>query len=262
MKNLLLITSLFASLFFIVNCSPNKSSTGNVGATANINGACPAGYWYSNGQCYNGTSTTSSNFNYNSGYYADNYSGYGSSFQITNVELMKQLYKYGMGVCDLASHTYGAANCDYYVTGQTDLIFQVPPNFSTANGATTSALVTIFARPRQNEYYNYQASFGSWWQVAGAFLGIYIPDTNYYSGAYRNPLQIQTAVSPINNSQGISASGYGDAWTGYNNTLVTVEIQNYTQQQSSEYLDYNLKIGGQTAATGRMKRCQTMNCGI
>ena len=259
MKNLLLLSTLFVSLAFIVNCAPNRSSNGNVGAIATTNGACPAGYWYSNGQCYNGTGSYPSSFNYNTGFWADNYSGY-ASLQITNPDLMKELYKYGMGVCDRASNNYGLANCDYYVTGQTDIIIQFPSNMSASTTVPNSALVTIFARPRQNPYYNYQASFGSWWQVVGGFFGIYLPDTNYYSGAYRNPLQIPMAVSVTNNNQGFQASGYGDAWTGYSRTLVTIEVMN--GNLNSNYLDYNLKIGGQTAATGRMSRCQTQNCGI
>ncbi|MGZ3725735.1 MAG: hypothetical protein ACXWQQ_08035 [Pseudobdellovibrio sp.] len=262
MKNLLLITSLFASLFFIVNCSPNKSSTGSVG-TATAQSACPAGYSYVNGQCYYGTSSTSANYNYSLGFYADNHTNYGSSIQITNVALMKQLFKLGMGVCDLASNNYGLANCDAYIQGQLDIVVQFPADFNVTTSTSESALVTIFAYPAYNAYYNYQASFGSWWQVLGGIAGIYIPDTNYYSGAYRNPLQIQMQASPINSNQGFSATGYGDAWTGFNQTLVTVEVTSGNPGNSStSYFNYNLKIGGQTAATGRMIRCQTMNCGI
>lgn len=259
MKNLLLLSTLFASLLFVINCSPNRSSNGNVGAIATTNGACPAGYWYSNGQCFNGNGQTPSNYSYNIGYYADNYSGY-SQLQIVNPDLMKQLYKLGMGVCDRASNNYGLANCDYYVTGQTDIIIQFPSTYTASNAVPTEALVTVFARPRNNPYYQYQASFGSWWQVAGSFFGIYIPDTNYYSGAYRNPLQVPMAVSATNNNQGFQASGYGDSWTGYSQTIVTVEVLN--GNLSSNTLNFNLKIGGQTAATGRMSRCQTPNCGI
>ena len=264
MKNLLLLSTLFASLLFVINCSPNRSSNGNVGAIATTNGACPAGYWYSNGQCYNGNGSTPSNFGYNNGFYADNYSSQytylPTSLQITNTTLMKQFFKLGMGVCDLASHTYGAANCDYYITGQTDLIIQFPNNAS-GSVVPSEALVTVFARPRQNPYYQYQASFGSWWQLAGSFLGVYIPDTNYYSGAYRNPLQVSMGVSVTNNNQGFQASGYGDAWTGYNRTLVTIEVMNGNISTSST-LSYKLKIGGQEAAIGTMARCQTQNCGI
>lgn len=263
MKRLLLFSTLFASLAFLVNCS-NKSSNSAGTANAYTNGACPAGYYYSNGQCYGGNGATNPFYNYSLGFYADNYSSVGSYFQVTNttsgIKAMKDLLKYGMGVCDLASNNYGLANCDAYIQGWFDVIIQLPSDFNVSNGGTASALVTIAARPQQNPYYNYQASFGSWWQVAGALFGVYIPDTNYYSGAYRNPLQIQAGVSPINNNAGFSINGYGDAWTGYANTIVTVEVEN--GNQSSNYVDFKLKVGGQEAARGRMAKCQTPNCGI
>lgn len=258
MKNLRLLLTLVASTFLLVNCSP-KNSSNNANGVATVNGACPAGAYYSNGQCFNSDGTpTNTNYNYSIGYFADNYTGT-SSLQVTNATLMKQLYKLGMGVCDRGTNNYGAANCDYYVTGQTDIIIQFPNSGSTT---PTNALITVFARPRYNSYFNYQASTGPWWATLGNALlgGNYIPDPKYYSGAYRNPLQIQTNVSPTNNNQGFQASGYGDAWTGYNQTLLTVEI--LSGNLSSTSLNYNLKIGGQTVATGRMSRCQIQNCGI
>ncbi|MCC2678273.1 MAG: hypothetical protein K0R29_849 [Pseudobdellovibrio sp.] len=259
MKKFLLFSTLFASLFFVVNCS-NKSNNTAGTANAYTNSACPAGYYYYNGQCLNGQGgTIGAGYNYSLGFYADNYSGY-SNLQITNITNMKQLLKYGMGVCDLASNNYGLANCDAYIQGWFDVIIQLPSDFNVANGGTASALVTFAVRPQQNQYYNFQASFGSWWQVAGSFFGINIPDTNYYSGAYRNPLQIQAQASPINNSQGFSINGYGDAWTGYNRTIVTVEVA--SGNQSSNYADFVLKVGGQEAARGRMAKCQTPNCGL
>ena len=259
MKNLLLFSTLFASLFFIVNCSKNSSSTAGATATATANGVCPSGYSFVNGQCLNGNGQSGGAQDFALGFWADNHTGL-TSINITNINLMKQLFKLGMGVCDLASNNYGLANCDSYIQGQTDVIMQLPSNFVVAAGNTTTALITVFAYPKNNPYFNYQASFGSWWQVLGGLVGVYIPDTNYYSGAYRNPLQIQTNVSMTNNNQGFSASGYGDAWTGYNQTLVTVEVLTGTQNSAS--FNYSLKIGGVEAARGTMKRCQLTNCGI
>lgn len=259
MKNFLLLSTLFASLFFIVNCS-NKSSTNTAGtANATANGACPAGYYYSNGQCHNGDGTTNSSFNYNVGFYANNF-GYGgnNTFTVTNITLMKQLFKLGMGVCDRASNNIGQANCDTWVTGQTEIIVQMPQGF--ASNSNSSAIVTIFAQPRINNGFNYTGSSGPWWQVLAGAAGIYLPDPKYYSGAYRNPLQIQSQLSLINNNQGFSVSGYGDAWTGYYQTVVTVEVTN--GNENSSYADYILKVGGTEAARGRMARCQLQNCGI
>ena len=261
MKNLMLFTALFASLFSIVNCSPTNSSNGNVGVTATTNSVCPAGSWYSNGQCYGGAGGIVPGMNMNIGFYADNYSGT-SSFTITNVELMKQFYKLAMGVCDRGDKDYqniGSANCDYYISGYTDLVIQFP----TGSSAST-ALVTVIAKPKQNPYVNYSGQLPSGWGLLGAalgyFTGVYIPDPSYYTGAYRDPLQIQMAVSPTNNNQGFEARGYGDYWTGYNKTLVTIQVLNGGTNSSN--LTYNLLIGGQVAANGVMSRCQYANCGL
>ena len=259
MKNFLLFSTLFASLLFIVNCSKNSTSTAGGTGTATTTSVCGPGYSFVNGQCVNPYGQSAGAQDFALGFWADNHTGL-TSINITNINLMKQLFKLGMGVCDLASNNYGLANCDAYISGQTDVVMQLPSNFVVAAGNTTNALITIFAYPKNNPYFNYQASFGSWWQVLGGIVGVYIPDTNYYSGAYRNPLQILTNVSMTNNNQGFSASGYGDAWTGYNQTLVTVEVLN--GNQNSTTFNYSLKIGGVEAARGTMKRCNYTNCGI
>lgn len=259
MKNFLLYSTLFASLLFVVNCAPNKSASNSNNGIATANGACQAGYYYSNGQCYYGSGSTAANYSMGNGFWADNHTGL-TSLQVTNPTLMKQLYKLGMGVCDRGSNNYGQANCDYYIQGQTDIVIQFPTDGA---ASPSSALVTIFAYPRYNATFNYQASTGPWWATLGNALlgGNYIPDPKYYSGAYRNPLQIQMSASPTNNNAGFQASGYGDAWSGYNQTLVTIEVLSGNVNSSST-LNYNLKIGGTTVATGRMNRCQTLNCGI
>lgn len=259
MKTLLRAFTLLASLFFL-GCDQGSQSNGNVGAVATANGACPAGYWYSNGQCSNGSNTINSTFNFSNGYFADNYSGY-SSFTMTNVTKMKELFKLGMGVCDRGDKNYqnvGSANCDYYVAGYIDVILQFPPQL---NG---NALITIIAKPKVNPYVNYSGQLPSGWGLLGIALGYVtgysFPDPSYYQGPYRNPLQIQAALSPINNSAGFVAQGYGDAWTGLNQSLVTIEVA--SGSANSTTLNYVFKIGGVTAANGTMARCQYQNCGL
>ena len=259
MKKLLIASSLLASMF-LIGCDSGSNSTGNVGATATAYGACPAGYWYSNGMCSNGTSTINSTFSFNNGFFADNYSKQ-ATFTIVNVAKMKELFKLGMGVCDRGDKDYqnvGSANCDYYISGYVDLILQFP---SQMNG---NALITIIAKPKVNPYINYSGQLPSGWGLLGIALGYAtgysLPDPSYYQGAYRNPLQIQAAVSLINNSAGFVAQGYGDAWTGLNQTLVTIEVASGSANSTS--LNYTLKIGGTAAATGTMSRCQYQNCGL
>ncbi len=260
MKKLLCATTLLTALF-IIGCAKANQSNGTVGATATTNSACPQGYWYSNGQCYNGSTSTGANYNFNTGFYADNHTGT-SVFVIDNAPKMKEFFKLGMGVCDRTQNSYGQASCEYYVTGQIDIIVQFPTNNSSA---ANNALVTVIARPRVNPYFNYQAQFPSTgWGLLGAAIGWatgwQLPDPTYYNGAYRNPLQMQMAVSPTNNNQGFEARGYGDYWTGLNQTLVTVQVTN--GNTNSQSLNFNLLIGGQIAGHGTMNRCQSFNCGL
>lgn len=257
MKNFTKITMIFASLFVIVNCSPQNSSNGNVGVTATTDGACS---YYSNGQCYSASGNPVQGLSLSNGFYADNYSGT-SSFQITNVALMKEFYKMGMGVCDRGAKNYqniGSANCDFYIQGYTDIVVQFPPN------GQGQAIVTFIAKPKQNPYVNYSGQLPSGWGLLGAaigyFTGVYIPDPSYYTGAYRDPLQIPMTVSPTNNSLGFEARGYGDYWTGLNKTLVAIQVLNGNVNSSN--LTYNLLIGGQVAANGVMSKCQYANCGL
>ncbi|MEK6627271.1 MAG: hypothetical protein AABY53_01490 [Bdellovibrionota bacterium] len=263
MKSLLLLPTLLTVL--LIGCSPENRTNGNIGATATTSGAgaCPVGYWYSNGQCSNGTNTTNSAFAFNNGFYADNYSGT-TRLNIVNADKMKEFYKLGMGVCDRGSQSYqnlGSADCSYYITGYTDIIIQFPAQL---NG---NALVTIIARPKVNPYVNYSGQLPSGWNLLGIAVGYatgyslpYIPDINYYNGVERNPLQIQMTVSPINNNAGFIAQGYGDAWTGLNQTVVAIEVT--SGSANSTNLNYSFKIGGVAAATGTMTRCQTQNCGL
>ena len=263
MKNFMILSLIFASLFVVVNCSPKNSSNGNVGVSATAFGACPAGQWYSNGQCYgdNGNGGQAG-YNLSNGFYADNYSGYGTSFQITNVEKMKYFFKYAMGVCDRGDNNYqniGSANCDYYIQGYRDLIIQLPQS-----GNTGGALITVIAKPKSNPYVNYYGQLPSGWGLLGAALGyvtgIYIPDPSYYTGAYRDPLQIPAELSPFNNSQGFEARGYGDYWTGANQTFIAVQVE--SGSVTSQTLSYKLLVGGVEAARGTMSRCQHPNCGM
>lgn len=256
MKNLFWASTLLAGLLF-VGCGPKTQSNGNVAATAGAASICPAGTWYSNGQCYGSNGAQNANGYPSNGFYADNYSGT-TTLSITDPTKIKDLFKLGMGVCDRAATNLGQSNCDAYVMGYHDIIIQLP------SSDTGTAIATIIARPRQDPYFNFYGQLPNARGLLGLALGwvtgIYIPDNSYYQGAYRNPLQIQMAVSPINNSQGFQASGYGDYWTGLNQTMITVEVESGNVNQST--LNYKLKIGNQDVARGTMRRCQTPNCGL
>lgn len=260
MKNLVWIFGfLVVGMIYLAGCGSNKDNNNQVPATA----ACPVGFYYSNGQCLGGPGvpTQSASFSYNYGFWADNHSGY-SRLTFTNSAKMKEFFKVGMGVCDRGAHNYqniGQANCDYYLSGKMDIIIQ----FSTANNA--NMLATFIAQPRVNNGFNYSGQLPSGWGLLGAALGwatgIYLPDPSYYQGTYKPVLQLQMAVSNINNSAGFEARGYGDYMSALNRTLLAIQVPN-GKVDTSQSFNFNFIIGGTTAAQGVMSRCQTLNCSL
>lgn len=260
MKNIFNKAILFTSLLSMAvlsSCGQNGSSNVNSGVNTQ---ACAAGYYYQGNQCYpinGGGPGTNPQYNYSNGFYADNYSGT-SLLRVTNGARMKQFFKFGMGVCDRAATNWGQANCDAYVGGYMDIIIQFP------NSTNSSMLATFIARPKYNPYGNYSAQLPSGWGLLGIALGgltgVYIPDPKSYTGAYRNPLQLEMAVSAINNSAGFEARGYGDYWTGANTTLLAIQVPQGKVQDNQ--INYNFMVGGQTAAQGTMTKCRTYNCGL
>ncbi|MBC7419586.1 MAG: hypothetical protein H7328_02560 [Bdellovibrio sp.] len=249
MKNLMWLTGILLSSVLFTGCGSNKSDDHQ---------ACPAGTYYSGGLCYAaGGVTTSANYYYNSGFYADNYSGT-TSLSITNAAKMKDFFKLGMGVCDRAANNYGQSSCDYYTSGSLDIIIQFP------NAGTNTAIATIIARPKQNSYFNYQAQIPSGWGLVGAAVGlatgVWFPDPKYYTGVEKNPLQLNMEVSVINNSAGFEGRGYGPTGSGMQGTTLAIQVPQGKIEDAS--FNFNFLIGGTASARGTMKRCQTMNCGL
>src|SRR3989344_283599 len=254
MKNLMLISGLLLVSLVFVGCGDKKDD--NVPQVI----ACPTGQYYSNGVCYNNTVILGpSQVSFNQGFYADNYSGY-TRITVVNAQKMKDLFKFGMGVCDRAGGNIGLANCDSYLAGTLDIVIQFPPT-----GAANTLMATFIARPKVNPYVNYAAQYPTSWEgwlgaAVGVTTGIWLPDPQYYTGAYRNPLQLQMVVSAINNSAGFEARGYGDYWTGLNTTVVAIQVPNGKIEDAG--FNFNLQVQGTTAAQGVMSRCQTQNCGL
>ncbi len=260
MKNIFNKSILFSSLLAMATLFSSCGQSGSSSNNTPVNPACAAGYYIQGNQCYpiNGNGVgVNPNFNYTNGFYADNYSGT-STLRVTNGSRMKQFFKYGMGVCDRAATNYGQASCDAYVGGYMDIIIQFP------NSSNSSMLATFIARPKYNPYGNYSVQLPSGWGLLGialgAVTGVYIPDPKSYTGAYRNPLQLEMAVSAINNSAGFEARGYGDYWTGANTTLLAIQVPNGKVQDNQ--INFNFMVGGQNAASGSMTKCRTMNCGL
>ncbi len=265
----LIVSSLLVSATVLTGCgagSSNNSANNNnnngqyVGPNNNQNQACGNGYYFYNNQCYpiNGNGQfIPPQYNYTDGFYADNYSQT-SVLRVTNATQLKQFFKFAMGVCDRAAFNYGTASCDSYANSYMDIIIQFP------NANISSMLATFIARPRFNPYGNYSAQMPSGWGLlgiaAGYVTGVTLPDPKGYYGAQRNPLQLEMAVSAINNSTGFEARGYGDFWTGANTTLLSIQVPQGKVQDNQ--LNFNFKVAGKEAAVGTMSRCRTMNCGL
>ncbi|MBC7467504.1 MAG: hypothetical protein H7256_16055 [Bdellovibrio sp.] len=225
------------------------------------NPTCAVGQYYSNGGCYNQNGYVNpAATTFPIGFYADNYTGT-TRINVVNSAKMKELFKYGMGVCDRAANNYGQASCDYYLSGRMAIVIQLPTGPA---ASANSLLATLIAQPRQNQYVNYYAQLpsgsGLLSTALGYLTGIYLPDPKYYTGATRNPLQLQMTVSSINNSAGFEARGYGDYWTGYNTTLLAIQVPQGKVENSS--FNFNFLVQGVNAAQGVMSRCSTPNCGL
>ncbi len=252
MKNLMWVTGIMLSSALFVGCGANKDDNNNTVT------ACPAGTYYSNGLCYGSSGIVgNATYNYNTGFYADNYSGT-SRITITNPAKMKDFFKFGMGVCDRAANNYGQSSCDYYTSGSLDMIIQFP------SSGTNTALATVIARPKQNSYFNYQAQVPSGWGMLGAALGlatgVWVPDPKYYTGVERNPLQLNLEVSVVNNSAGFEARGSGPTGSAMQGTVLSIQVPQGKIEDAG--FDFNFLIDGTASARGSMRRCQTFNCGL
>lgn len=169
---------------------------------------------------------------------------------ITNTAVYREFLKKAMSVCDAGQTNYGTADCSAWVNGGFDIVFQVPTYTS------NQMRITFRAWPQQNPYFTYTGSFPSAGQLLAAMFGFPVFSR---VGAYRNPLTLELVVSPINNSQGFEARGYGDVYTLANRSLIQVQVA--TGKFESAAFNHQLAFEGQVFATGQFKRCVTFDCG-
>jgi hypothetical protein len=74
---------------------------------------------------------------------------------------------------------------------------------------------------------------------------------------------LDMTIWPINNSQGFELRGYppaGAYYQGGNNLLFQFQVANGKLEDLA--WDYKFIYNGEEAATGRMVRCSTPNCGV
>ena len=253
MKKLIWFTGLLFTAALIQSCG----GSGGGGNNAQPAPTCPAGSWYNYGYCYNPNNPNGTPSQY--GFAASFYSGKSgntnywnantNTLQIINGTKMQEFLKYAMGVCN-RSQSIGLSNCESYMAGDFSVTIQLPA----APGQ--DAIVNFYAQPKYNPYFNYYGNLpkgSDWANVAvGMLTGIWVPPTNYYYGAERNPLQLSMKVSAINNSQGFKLHGYGDMYTGANVKLVSIEVP---QGKKEDYqFNYYLQFQGVNFAQGVMQK--------
>lgn len=248
MKKLFWFIGLFTAAALMQGCPGNSSGDNNTTA-------CSAGSYYNNGYCYNPNNPNGfpAGYSYSVSFYAGqsgNSWGNGNTLQIVNAQKMKEFLKYAMGVCDRAANNYGQSSCDSYLSGDFSVTLQLPGSVG------QQALVNFYTQPRINPYYNYygQLPSGKGWanMAIGMLTGVWMPDQQYYTGAYKNPLQLSLTVSAINNSQGFELRGYGDNWTAANVRLVSIVVPQ--GKKEDPYFNFYLKFQGVTIAQGVMQK--------
>lgn len=182
--------------------------------------------------------------------YGYNNTGLQKNMTITNTSVFREFLKKAMSVCDAGQTNYGTSDCSAWINGGFDIVFQVP------NLTSTTMRITFRAWPQQSPYYTYSGSFPSAGQLLASMFGFPVFSR---TGAYRNPLTLDMVVSPINNSQGFEARGYGDAYTTANRSLIQVQVA--TGKYENTTFNHQISFEGQPFATGQFKRCVTIDCG-
>lgn len=197
-------------------------------------------------QAWDASDYTSFNAVYNYNYYAPR-----RNMTIVNATAYRNFLKNAMSVCDAGQSNYGTASCNAWVSGGLDLVFQ-------SSVYNPNALVATFRSwPTQSSaIYGYSGSFPSVGQLLAQMFGFPVFSR---VGAYRNPLALTMQVSPINNSQGFEARGYGDFYTNANTRLVQIQVAKGKLQDNT--FEHQIAFEGQIFAKGHFKRCVQDDCG-
>lgn len=236
-------------VFYNGACIPQTSIVG-----LNAFGQCPSGYSVNGAYCYPTNVAGIPGAIAGIGFYSDNYCGRsGVNIVSGKQQLFKEFLKEAMGVCDRASSNGGIYNCDTYVGGLFDVVLQAPSALS------GQAQATFRAAPRNN----FAGGWGQWGyqlpSLGELFFGI--PSSRTYYGAYMPNMAINMVVSNYNNNQGFEVRGNGNLFSAANRSLIQIKVSN-GKLDSPLPIDYQLLFKGDVMATGRMNRCQSIDCGL
>lgn len=171
---------------------------------------------------------------------------------------MMSVLKTAMRTCDRDHVNSGLTSCSAFLNGFNDIMI-----FANGSQATSAQMVlrTMVDTSCQSPYYcsQYWVSLPSFKQV---ILGLFGFNTFNYSNVY-NPMVLNMAIWPINNSKGFELRGYApgnDLY--YNSGGLLFQFQVLQGKLEDPAWDYKLIFNGSVAATGRMARCPSTNCGV
>lgn len=236
-------------VFYNGACIPQSSIIG-----LNAFGQCPAGYTVNGAYCYPNNVAGINGAIAGIGFYSDNYCGRtGLTIASGKSELFKSFLRDAMGVCNRAHANGGVYNCDTYVGGLFDMVVQAP------SVASNSLQATFRSSPRNN----FAGGYGQWGYQLPSWRELLfgIPSSQNYYGAYLPKMAINMAVSITNSNQGFEARGNGDLYSAANRSLIQIKVP-VGKLDNPFGLDYQLFFKGELMASGKMLRCQSIDCGL
>jgi hypothetical protein len=183
----------------------------------------------------------------------------GSSFSAASG--MIDVLKFAMRTCDRAHYNGGTTsqtNCQSWLNGPSDIMI-----FSNAVQANSVQMV-IRASPNTQCTNPYSCS--SYWVSMPSFsqfiLGLFGFNSFNNSNIY-NPMILNMTIWPINNSKGFELRGNAPGYDlYYNSGGLLFQFIVREGKLSDLSWNYELIFNGKTAASGRMVRCASQNCGV
>lgn len=159
-----------------------------------------------------------------------------------------------MGVCNREHSTGGLANCQTWLSGAFDIVIY-------ADGGAQTNQVRLIVRAVPGSQMNnmgwYSYSLPSFKQfIAGLLFGV-MP-TN--PAGYFNPMVLDTAINPINQSKGFELRSFGPRVSQAYNRMFQLVVNNGKLEDPQ--FGYTLFYNGIAVASGQMVRCQSQYCAL
>lgn len=181
---------------------------------------------------------------------------------VNNVESIYNLHpgmvsvlKTAMRTCDRQKYSGGLVTCESFLSGMNDIMIYM-------NGSTVNQVQMVIRSQSVQSMtgFNYWYSLPSFEQMILGYFGF--PSGSGACKIY-NPMVLTMTVWPINNSQGFELRGNAPGQDYcYNSGALLFQFQVPVGKFEDLAWDYKLIFNGAEAASGRMVRCPTANCGV